>query len=348
MFTSLVNLNPYLFNESAFKEKTNQEKIKNNIADLNKYFIEAGHDSLLKHDLFAPSYQLALQSLQESQKAFENNRKEHARWLLKETISLCLDCHTRLPTTHASGFQAADVVLDKDPASTFYDIGISYLIVRKYADAEEQFNQSIQQKLSKKDFDKIILPFQQILLIETKIKKDPKKMISVIEGYLKIKPLPEVLVEELKTWKQRLALWQGEKSLSKINNEDELKSFINRRLLPLKNDSFADSHKVDYLFSSGILSNYFFKNQKTTMATEINYWVGWLEKRLKREEFLSSGDLFLKQCMKKYHKHPIARECLSEYEESLQFDFTGSSGTHIPRDLQQELDLMIKEIEPKK
>lgn len=347
-FSSVMDLLPFILDDKEFHEKKNHEKISTALKDLNKAFKNAGHDSLLKHDLFAPSYSLVLQNLQESQNAFAKNKKEHSRWLVRETLALCMDCHTRLPTSHTSSFQNGEITFDKSVFKDKYDLGIGYLIVRRYVDAKENFTQSIQDKIIKKDFADLILPFQQILLIETKVMKDPEKMVSIIDWYLEKKNLPQAVSDELLGWKQRLSIWKEEKSSGGPKNEKELKAFITRRLQPLKDDSFNDSYKVDYLIASGVLAHYYFENQNSPMAPELNYWMGWMEKRLKRDEFMSSGDLFLKQCVKRYPKHAVAKDCLEEYKESLMFDFTGSSGTHIPQDLQQELDQMIKATQGKK
>jgi hypothetical protein len=347
-FSAVMELLPYVLDDKEFHEKKNNEKINTTLKDLNKGFKNAGHDSLLKHDLFAPSYSLVLQNLQESQNAFAKNKKEHSRWLIKETLAVCMDCHTRLPVSHTSSFQNGEVTFDKSVFKDKYDLGVGYLIVRRYVDAKENFTQSIQDKIIKKDFADLILPFQQILLIETKVMKDPSKMVSIIDWYLEKKNLTPEVSEELVSWKKRLDIWKQEKNAGDPKNEKDLATFINRRLKPLKDDSFNNSYKVDYLIASGVLAHFYFENQASPMAPEINFWMGWIEKRLKRDEFMSSGDLFLKQCIKRYPKHPIAKDCLEEYKESLMFDFSGSSGTHIPRDLQQELDQMIDSMPAKK
>lgn len=347
-FSSVMELLPYILDDKEFHEKKNHEKIHTALKDLNKAFKNAGHDSLIKHDLFAPSYSLVLQNLQDSQSAFAKNKKEHSRWLVKETLALCMDCHTRLPTSHSSSFQNGEITIDKSVFKDKYDLGIGYLIVRRYVDAKENFTQSIQDKIIKKDFSDLILPFQQILLIETKVMKDPAKMVSIIDFYLEKKNLPADVSEELNSWKNRLVIWKDEKNSGDPKNEKELTAFINRRLLPLKDDSFNNSYKVDYLIASGVLAHFYFENQTSSMAPELNYWMGWMEKRLKRDEFMSSGDLFLKQCIKRYPNHPVAKDCLEEYKESLMFDFSGSSGTHIPKDLQQELDQFIESVRGKK
>jgi hypothetical protein len=329
---------PHLESESNYKNAKSEKEIKENLKNLNSAFTLAQHDQLIKHDLFAPSYALISENLKESQTAFETGKKDYSLWLVKETISLCMDCHARLPVGVTSSFQNGELTVDTKKTRSPYDTGLAYMIVRRFVDAKENFNRSIQDGLIKKDH-KILLPFQQILMIETKIKKDPVTMISIIQDYLAKNNLPSNIKAELESWNKRLVLWKEDKALSQgLRNEGELKDFIKRRLLPLKErDSFNDAFKVDLLLASGVISTYFFENQNSPSAPDLSFWLGWIEKRLKKEEFLSSGDLFLKQCIRKYARHPVARECLKEYQESVEFDFSGSSGTQIPLEVQKEL-----------
>ncbi len=337
-FQSLMNLMPHIQQEADYKNNKYEKEIKENLKNLNTSFIQAKHDQLIKHDLFAPSYALISENLKETQSTFQKGKKDYSLWLAKETLSLCMDCHARLPMGVTSSFQNGELTVDTKKIRTPYDIGVAYMIVRRFVDAKENFNRSIQDSLIKKD-DKMLLPFQQILMIETKIKKDPESMISIIDDYISKNNLPFLIKNELEAWKKRLTLWKEDKSLlNGLKNERDLKDFINRRLNPLKaRDSFNDAYKVDLLLASGLISNYFFENQSSPSAPELSFWLGWIEKRLKKEEFLSSGDLFLKQCIRKYARYPVARECLKEYQESVEFDFSGSSGTQIPPEVEKEL-----------
>jgi len=349
-FNALMELSPYIHDEAKFKEKENDEKIKTNLKKLESSFKLARHDGLIKHDLFAPSYQLVLENIQQSTSAFNSGKKDFSHWLLKETMTQCLECHSRLPMSVTSSFQNGELTIDKSKLSSPYELGMAYLIVRRIVDAKENFIRTIQDQLITKKTQDLIRPFKQILFIELRIKKDPETMISIIDSYLAKGNLPSEVTKELSEWKKRLTVWLNEKTLKQgIQDEKGLQQFIARRIKPLSDKSYQEALQPDLLLASGLLSNYFFENQSTPSAPEIIYWLGWMEKRLKKEEFMSSGDLFLKQCIKHYPKHKMAKECLKEYRESIEFDFSGSSGTDIPEEVEREFNGLKKLIEnPKK
>lgn len=345
-FIALTDLLPSLMSAEKFQDKKNEPVIKEKVKALEEAFRLAKHDPLIKHDLFAPSYALITDNLKESVSSFEKGHKDYTRWLLKETISVCLDCHTRIPMDHTSSFQDGELTIREDQLKDPYLLGLSSLIVRRYVDAKNHFLRQVQDKIISKDYSNMILPFQQILLIETKVMKDPAAMIALIDDFKAKKNLPGPVMDELKSWRARLVEWKNEKAIKEIPSSDKaIAEFIKRRLSPLKKKSFVDAHKVDLLFSSGVLSSFFFMNQASSLAPEISYWTGWIEKRLKREDFMSSGDLFLEQCIRKYPASSFAKECLKEFEESIEFDFSGSSGTFIPDDVKAELQELKSLIE---
>lgn len=352
-FNALSALVPFITEKEQFMKKSNQKIITEKLTEVRNAFRSAKHEDLLKQDLFAPSYQLVNESLDESLKSLNAGAKDYAHWRLKELTALCLDCHTRLPTTHDSSFSSGEMTVDAAKYTNTYNLGIAQMIVRRYADAKTTFTRAIDEKLVKKEIKDLIDPFKQILLIDAKILKNPADMSVFVKHYLGKRELPDSVREDLVSWEKGLKKWE-DKKLPKdgFKNDVELKKFITNSVAPLNEQaSFDAQYDVDMLLISGILSNYLFENPNSTLAPDINYWIGRSEKYLKRENFFGSGDLFLKQCIKKYLTHPMAAKCLAEYKESIEFEFSGSSGTHIPKEIQNELktlENMINEAQRKK
>lgn len=348
-FNALMDLVPYLTDDNKFMETKNAKVVEKGIAELQTAFKEAGHDSLLKEDLFAPSYTVIHQNLSDSLSSFRKGNKDYSYWRLKEVTSHCLDCHTRLPPSHASSFQNGKVQIDPSKFESVYNLGVAQLIVRRYVDAKASFNRDIQDRLIKKDVEEIDLPFKQLLLIDTKVLKNPVNLIALFKTYQKNEAVPEIQRLLLKSWIEDLEHWKGNKYIvNGIKSDSDVERFIKDELRPLENETLYDgSHDVPLLMTTGILSNYLFENPTSKMAPEISYWMGWTEKYLKREQFFGSGDLFLKQCIKRYPGHAVAKKCLEAYRESVEFEFSGSGGTKLPADIKLELLSLEKLIKKK-
>lgn len=338
-FEALVDLIPYLSDEGKFRAKENKVVVEKSLRELDQAFTDAGHAPLLKEDLFAPSYALIKETIGQSLKAFTDGQTDYAHWRLHEITAQCLDCHTRLPPSYTSSFQNGELTINPSRLKDPYDLGLAQLIARRYVDAKESFTRSIQDQLIKNDQRKILLPFKQILLTGTKVQKDPGNLIAFFTDYKKNDKLLPAVKERLSVWLEDLAAWKKETVLQTgLKNDAEAEKFIRNRMKPLRNKTLFDGkHDVDLLLGSGVLSNYFFENPTSKLAPKLSFWLGWTELYLKREEFFGSGDLFLKQCVRRYPKDPVAKECLATYKDSVDFEFSGSSGTAIPSDIKAEL-----------
>lgn len=341
-FKSLVSLVPYLADGKQFHLKSNEKFITDQLTEINQSFQTVKHEKLIQQDLFAPSYELVKQNIDDSLKAFASGKKDYAHWRLKELTSLCIDCHTRLPSDQPSRFDSGEQTFDSTRFENSYNLGVGQLIVRRYFEAKQSFTKSIDEKIVKGETKDLIKPLKQILLIETKILKQPKEMTTIIKYYLNKKQIPDSVKKILAKWQKQLQHWETKNNLfNELSNDVQMKNFIQSTISPLKEKSnFENEYDIDHLLISGVLSNFLYKNPKSELAAEINYWIGLSEKYLKREHFFGSGDLFFKQCVQRYPENPIASKCLEEYKESVEFEFSGSSGTHIPSEIKKELEDM--------
>jgi TolA-binding protein len=338
-FNALNGLIPFVVDEKKFELPANERTITLKMDELQTAFKNAKHETLLKQDLFAPSYAVINEHISESTKAFKKGDKDYAHWRLKELTSLCLDCHTRLPVSHPSSFQTGELAIDPKNFDNKYNLGIAQLIVRRYPDAKQSFTEYIDEKIVSSNFQDMILPFKQLLLIDLKVLKNPSDMKKVTTHYLTKKQLPEDIKSTLKNWDQRLKKWEKRGGyISGLKDDKHVEKFLKEVVEPIyKVASYSDELDVDFLMISGLLSNYLFENPESAKAPELNYWLGWVEKYLKREQFFGSGDRFLKQCIRRYPSSPMAPKCLDEYQESINFEFSGSAGTSIPSEIQEEI-----------
>jgi hypothetical protein len=337
-FNALVELIPFITEQEEFLDKKNNEIIQKNIKQLDEAFAEAKHADLLKNDIFAPSLALARENLKDSRRAFEKGQKDYAHWRLRELTSQCLDCHTRMPVTHSSSFQDGFKQINQRQFKSRYNLALAQMIVRQYPEAKATFTQVIEDKIMKKQFHDILTPMKQVLLIQTKVQKDPEGMLAIIKHYEGKQGFSQSDRETMSNWRERLNVWKGRGNFKELNNVAEVDKFIKEVLEPLfKKDVYVGKFDVDLLFASGILSNYSFENPESKRAPEVMFWLGLSEKYLKRENFFGSGDNFLKGCVRRYPKSQVAPRCLKEYKESVEFEFTGSRGTDIPAEIKQEI-----------
>lgn len=348
-FNAITELVPFITQKEKFLEKKNEKVISENIKNIRNAFNDSKHEEMLKLDLFAPSYKMMKENISRIDNAFSKGNKDYAHWMIKDITSQCLDCHTRLPSSHSSSFQDGALQIDESKFVVSYNLGLAQMIVRKYPEAEATFTKVIDEKFLKNDFRDLDKPFKQMLLIESKVMRNPTQMIIFLKFYQAKKNFPEAEKKNVGQWLARLEAWKNNPVLkSKLENEKAVEGFIQKTLTPLfKKDVYVGDYDVDLLISSGLLSNFLFEHPESKLAPEIVFWIGRVEKYLKRENYFGSGDLFLKECIQRYPKNPIAKKCFIEYQESVEFEFSGSSGVHIPDDVKAELQ-KLKSLLPQK
>lgn len=315
---SLSDLLPYLAREERFLDKQNEKEITATLTKLDQTVGSMKHEKMLKDDLFAPSYAIIRESVSDAVKAFKDGNKQFAHWRLGEITNQCLDCHTRLPESYASRFQEKKLTLDPKRFDNRFDLGTAQLIVRDYPAAAVTFKEVIEDGVKKKNYMDLTEAFRSLLLIHTKARLEFGKMLALTEKYGREKSIPMDLQEELTLWQRHLRELSKQKLLkSPLKNEAEVRALIEALLVPVKGkDAEAqEDYDVHLLAASGQLSRYLFAHPQTDLGAEISYWIGWSEKVLKREQYYGSGELFLKQCLQRYPKSPMAAKCREELSD---------------------------------
>jgi hypothetical protein len=103
-----------------------------------------------------------------------------------------------------------------------------------------------------------------------------------------------------------------------------------------------------YLILSGILFEYLSTHEDSSFTPEVLYWLGRVDRTLNNTFFYSLADMYLKECILKYSQSKVAEKCYNEYELNMVLAYSGSGGTNLPYDVQQELASLKLLVKPKK
>jgi hypothetical protein len=98
--------------------------------------------------------------------------------------------------------------------------------------------------------------------------------------------------------------------------------------------------QIQFMKISSVLYEYLQANPGTHLKPDILYWLSFCEARYSHQLSYSMPELYLKQCVLEFPKNPVAKKCLSEYQELVTMAYTGTSGTHIPAEVAKELKSM--------
>jgi hypothetical protein len=221
------------------------------------------------------------------------------------------------------------------------------MVVRNYNMAEQTLLGGIAQKVDQNNTpgNKREMPDMKdweagldgLLTIYLKVKKSPEMAFEKLNPYLS-QNIPASIKTQWEESVNRAKYWTNKKhKLIDPKNDQDIKKVLTQIEGIAKELNFADRNVVDLLYFSGVLSNYLYKNGKSSEAAGILYWLGLSHKYLARNDLLNLGDLYFKECIINFSKNAFAKKCLAEYEDSITFGFTGSAGTSIPEEILKEL-----------
>ena len=353
IYDSYVKLIPYIYstnnrlnkftvkNRNNPEDKKEKEELLKNLNDLSTYFKGAKHAAFFQKPGFKPSLETINNHLEETILSVQSDNYLFAQKRLNVLGALCVSCHSQLPES-VSKIAFGDNV--KKEKRDRFDSDFSYAnylyVVRRFDEAKEYFSKVLESDLNapKADNNKeIVSSLRRIISIDTKIKFNYEFAHASIAKWENDKRFTNEDQKMIKRWSADLATW----STFNLEKMESLPKFIEKHLSPLdmkQEIAFTGEKDISLLISSGILLHHLVENPQTDLAPEILYWLSLVDHRMSQTYFFSLGDLYLKDCVKKYPKSPYARKCYQEYADSIEAGYSGSSGTDIPDEEKKELN----------
>jgi hypothetical protein len=344
---STSELSFYAADPDRFRDVKNKTKIQEYLKNLLETFNSTKHNRKLHINQFAPALENLVDNIKTANTAFNNGHVNYAYHLTREMGGLCLNCHTQLPTDQRSSLSRDKFEKKREAFQSNWEYANYLMVVRNYNMAEQTLLGGIAQKVDQNNTpgNKREMPDMKdweagldgLLTIYLKVKKSPEMAFEKLNPYLS-QNIPASIKTQWEESVNRAKYWTNKKhKLIDPKNDQDIKKVLTQIEGIAKELNFADRNVVDLLYFSGVLSNYLYKNGKSSEAAGILYWLGLAHKYLARNDLLNLGDLYFKECIINFSKNAYAKKCLAEYEDSITFGFTGSAGTSIPEEILKEL-----------
>lgn len=343
VYDSYVKIIPYVYATTKkmgdFKTKKEKEELLKNLTDLSLFFKSAKHAEFFQRPGFRPSLETINEHIEETILSVESNNFLFAQKRLNVIGALCVSCHSQLPESVSKNAFRENIKKEKRER---FDSDFSYAnylyLVRRFDEAKDYFSKSIEASLDKSNNhgQEVSGALRRMMSIDTKIKFDYEKAKSLIAKWEKEPRLSTNDKKMVKRWGDSLKNWKGfdPKAIK------SMPEFIQKNLSPLdmkKEIIFSGEEDVTLLISSGVILNYLVENPNSDLAPEVLYWLSLIDHRMSQTYFFSLGDLYLKDCIKKYPATPYAKKCYQEYADSVEASYSGSAGTDIPVEMKREL-----------
>lgn len=339
----LVQIYPLLMNAELLGEN-DKKSIADSTDTMLEQFRSVSPFIAKKSKTYQLSYSLVLEYLEDTQRAIDRDNWEVASPRLSSIGEVCSSCHTQ-DTKLRTLFSGTK--RDKFPSDLAYAEFNYY--TRNYPAAEKYYERVINSKASH-DEDTALLVFQRLITIYAQIYNLPGEGADKLESYLGLLKKRGINVDQL------VSLVFGMKSLqasglSKVSDVDfnTLKKYVRKYLGPLDGplSSFIvrPEEEVARVWLRGLLFHYLNKQTKGDELPQILFWLSITDRSLDYNYFYSLADIYLKECIYGYGKHPFAEKCYEEYREYMLFSYTGSAGEFLPVEVEDELETLRERLD---
>ena len=334
-YQTFRELQKYMVDENNFKNDKSHGKISGLLHSLEGNFHELGSvDSKYRSEPgFAATLDTFKSLLDDVVKSFDERRKSWAFWRLKAASSYCLSCHM----SHGIGIEYSDASaslknIPNDQRADFL------LATRQFDKAKVELLRSARAATSSSE---AMSALRKWLMIYIKVDSNPREALSQLHKTLKKVRLVSHDSQEAQEWIKSLRRWINE-SPSTVPELRKAENLL-RQSMTLKEPLYAEVATVEVLRATRMLDDLLFS--RTTSKEERQealYLLGFAYSKLPAFLINELPEFFLEQCIREFPGSKWAKSSFKLYKELIEYGYTGSSGMHLPGELQLKLDELYK------
>ncbi len=327
---------PLGLSDSRFSDPGNREVLTGALDTLaeNAAGLEAhasGRDAgfrYLSHSLAEDSRALALR--------FGEGRHREARFLLNQITENCVACHSRLPSAEASSLGKLlleDVdVADLEPAERVR----LEVATRQFDTALATYETMLRSPAAtpaRLDLEGLLTDY---LVLVIRVKDDLPRARHMLEAFSARSDLPRYLERNVRSWITDLTHLERHPSAGPAVERSRALIEEARRRSGFPMDRTV---LIYDLVASGILHRFVNEHREVSdEVAEAYYLLGVSEARIRRSFWLSEGEFYLETAIRMAPEADFAELAYARLEEETLAGYSGSSGLHLPPDVQRKLE----------
>jgi hypothetical protein len=329
---SLARLEPYLVDEKKFEAIANAAIIKKEIDIILVNSRNVIHNpTIVSRD---PTVRIVAsqfaQDIQRSAESFEQGKKEFSRYQLMKVTGYCIECHTRTQ----QGPQYEKPLLNKNLAGLSRFQRAEYLIATRYFDEGlTLLEEDIVAAAAENNFTRVERASKYGLMITVQFMQNPNRALAFVKKIEEAKGVPFAIKEKSKLWRKSILEWKAMKS-----PKDSSLTLAKLRVLADRKDS-----EVDQMRAIAGLLPFLAMEPKGAELGESLFLAGRCYESLSDLSLFSFYENYYTACIHSVPNSTWSKKCYERLEDSIQFGYSGSGGTHIPIEIQVQLDKLKAE-----
>lgn len=343
MFAALATAYKLSLDEATYQDPRNRARIREALEQL------AGNAEVLDdHGKDTESSSaLVRRSLAEDSRAalqhYEAGQFRASRFDLHLVTENCFACHSKLPTAQRSLVGKSfmeDSAIRELPPEQQAQIAV---VTRQFDRALEVYESMFGSPSLKPEKVALRGAFEDYLKVTIRVYGDYERPLRTFEAMSQRTDLPRFMVSQLNQWIDSL------KSLPQrpaaANELADARALIRKAKVE---QSYPGSREglVELVAASGALQRYLASSEPAPAeAVEAYYLLGVAEAYISRSHWLSETEFFLETAIRSDPRSPTARRAFRLLDEYIRLGYSGSSGTHVPPEVQAKLDELEKLIQ---
>jgi hypothetical protein len=345
IYASIRQVLPISLNDKAFYDPKNRTEIQKHLDNLSKSSHLLSQHAKLKDESFKFVSQSFQRDSREVANWFREGRTDEARYMLHNITENCISCHMKgagtgkFPAT-AGFFENIDIASLNEMERARLQIA-----TRQFDEAMKTYETVFEtKKLAPSDL--IFLDaFSDYLKVAIRVQRDTARPLKVLEKYHSSQKLPQFVETQLADWID--ALKDLSASKAQKPSLEIARNWMAKAQKQMKYPRDRDG-MIYFIAASGVLNDLISaESLKKDELAEGYYMLGYIEEIIGRSFWVSQSEYMLEAAVRTSPKSRYAREAYALLEEYVYLDYSGSSGTNIPNDVQQNLEELKKLIEQK-
>jgi len=299
-------------------------------------FTQVGPHIKKRSTTYEISYEFIKPHLTEIIGAFKTKNTNYARSRMYGIGAICTSCHTQ--DTHLRTMFGGS---SRNSFSSDYTYAEFNYLTRDYQKTEIFLDKHLKSDKHKTELQ-IIKPMQRLITIYTQIYDRPGDGAMLLRKYQDLRDHTPQTKAALKGWINGLTeLAKTGVDKQKAPDFQTLETYVKKYLgkldQPLPELFLDEDEQISRVWLRGQLYHYLNRKPKPDEIPKILYWLSICDRSIDYNFYFSLADLYLKDCIKNHSSHPYAKKCYAEYKEFVTTAYTGSGGTFLPIEVEDEL-----------
>jgi len=348
MFTSLLNLQPFLASPEKFRNPKNAEIIRKDLKQLATFkHVFPKNMQAEEPGVFAIS-RMFHETIKDAEERFRTGNYDYSRHRLRTVTAFCFNCHSRVASEQ--NFQDLQKRVESSQLTPFEKADV-LAATRQFDKALKSYTDILagvpNSHLSLVEYTRSL---RRALSITVRVKQNPKETLELIDGVAKRKDLPEFIIRLAQQWRKDAQFWMDEKESKKKLSPEELIAKAQKlieRAEKLQSFPADENGDISYLRASNCLHEALDESPLSQSRGEALYLLGVSYAALQDPTVWDLDRLYFESCIRELPHTDLAKKCYHRYSEKIYMGYTGSAGTFIPEDEQKRLEDLRKLAEEK-